>query len=174
MDFEKAYQKFLDGTATPEEIEFVRAEINRANEVSEVLSSGKKEVVTSPAEEGAIKKAIKKYWRKDTLKILVIVACSIFAVMIAVGLAIGIPVLSSAKDNTNYSKAQAKAIAVERIVQQYPDRANEIEVYKVEKELEVEGRIKNARYIFVVEVYNGDKVVEVEIDGKTGRILDMD
>ena len=53
-------------------------------------------------------------------------------------------------------------------------RANEIEVYKVEKELEVEGRIKNARYIFVVEVYNGDKVVEVEIDGKTGRILDMD
>ena len=29
MDFENAYQKFLDGTATPEEVEFVRSEIRK-------------------------------------------------------------------------------------------------------------------------------------------------
>ena len=52
------------------------------------------------------------------------------------------------------------------------------EVYslvRVEKELEVEGRIKNARYIYVIDIYNGvNNVFEIEIDGKTGKILEVD
>ena len=36
-------------------------------------------------------------------------------------------------------------------------------------------KFKKARYIYVVEVYNGiNEVFEIEIDGKTGKILEID
>lgn len=48
MDFENAYQKFLDGTATPEEVEFVRSEIRKAKELSEIIDMGKTDVIKKP------------------------------------------------------------------------------------------------------------------------------
>lgn len=175
MDFEKAYQKFLNGTASPEETEFVRNEMKKANDINGILSSVKNEGATNTAERETVKKAMKIYWKKDTLKILLIVCCSVLAVAIGVACAIGIPILSNAKDNMNYTKEQAEAIAIEYLTDKYPDRADEIEVYRVEKELEVEGRIKNARYIYVLDVYNGENnVLEIEIDSKTGKIIEID
>ena len=56
----------------------------------------------------------------------------------------------------------------------YPAAASEIEILRVERELEVEGRLKNARYIYVVEVYTGQRVLEIEVDSKTGKVLDID
>ena len=41
MDFEKAYEKFLNGTATPEETEFVRSEMKKASEINDILTSDK-------------------------------------------------------------------------------------------------------------------------------------
>ena len=36
MDFEKAYKKFLDGTATDEEVQFVRTEIAKARKLTKL------------------------------------------------------------------------------------------------------------------------------------------
>ncbi len=175
MDFEKTYQKFLNGTATPEEIEFVRSEMKKANDVNGILANVKNEGATNTAERETVKKAIKTYWKKDTLKILLIVCCSVVFLTICVACAIGIPILSNAKDNTNYTEEQAKAIAVTYLAERHPDRAEKIEVRHVEKELEVDGRIKNARYIYIVEIYNGvNEELEIEIDGKTGKIIEVD
>ncbi len=175
MDFEKTYQKFLNGTASPEEIEFVRSEMRKANEINDILTNVKKEGATNTAEKETVKKAIKSYRIKDTLKILLIVCCSVLVLAIGVGAAIGIPILSNAKDNTHYTVAEAKTIAIEYLTENYPAGAGKIEVYRVEKELEVEGRIKNARYIYVLDVYNGvNEVLEIEIDSKTGNIIEID
>ena len=175
MEFEKAYQKFLQGTATPEEIEFVRSEMKKANEVSEVLAGARREEVTAVAEQATVRAAIKKYWKKDTIKILIIVCCAVFAVAVAVACAIGIPVLTNAQENIHYTEQQAKDIAIAYLSERHPESKGEIEVYRVERELEVDGRIKNARYIYVVDIYNGtSEVVEIEIDSKTGKILDVD
>ena len=175
MDFEKAYEKFLNGTATPEEIEFVRAEMKKANDINGILANVKSEGATNGAEREDVKRAIKSFWKKDVLKTLLIVGCSILVLAIGVSLAVGIPILNSAKDNLNYTAREAREIAVQYIADRYPDGAEKIKVHKTEKELEVEGRIKNARYIYVVEVYNGvDEIVEIEIDGKTGNIIDVD
>ena len=65
MDFEKAYQKFLEGTATPEEMEFVRSEMKKANEINNVLATVNNEGVTDIAEKETVKKAMRKYWKKD-------------------------------------------------------------------------------------------------------------
>ena len=175
MDFEKAYEKFLNGTASPEEVEFVRSEMKRANDVNNILSNVKNEGATNVAEQETVRRAMKSYWKKDTIKILIIVGAALLALAIAVSLAIGIPVLNNAKDNLNYSEEEAKEIAINHLqfisstIIQQP-----IEVIRVERELEVEGRIKNARYIYVIELYSGAKALEIEVDGKTGKVLDVD
>ena len=175
MDFEKAYQKFLNGTATPEEMEFVRSEMKKANEINDILVNVKNEGATNVAEKETVKNAMKTYWKKDTLKILLIVCCSVLVLAIGVACAIGIPILSSAKNNMNYTAKQAESIATEYLAEKYPGSAEKIEVYRVERELEVEGRIKNARYIYVLDVYNGsNNVFEIEIDSKTGNIIEID
>ena len=96
-------------------------------------------------------------------------------VAIGIGCAIGIPILSNAKDNTRFTVQDAKDIATDYLAEKYPDGASAIKVYSVEKELEVEGRIKNARYVYVVEIYNGvNRTFEIEIDSKTGNIIEVD
>ncbi len=175
MDFEKAYQNFLNGTSTPEETEFVRGEMKKASQINEILDNVKKEDVTVEAEKETVKKAVKSYRIKDTVKILVIVFSVILAVSIIAACAIGIPILTTASDNTNYSSSEAKQIAIDYVAELYPEHADNIEIYEFEKDLDVEGRIKNARYIYTVEVYNGiNNVIEIEIDGKTGAILEVD
>ena len=174
MDFEKAYEKFLNGTASPEEVEFVRSEMKRANDVNNILSNVKNEGATSVAEKETVRRAMKSYLKRDTIKILVIVSAALLALAIAVSLAIGIPVLNNAKDNLNYSEEEAKAIAIQYLSERNLASAGEIEIFRVERELELEGRIKNARYIYVIELYNGARALEIEVDGKTGKILDVD
>ena len=118
---------------------------------------------------------MKSYRKKDTLKILLIVGCAMVTLAIAIACAIGIPVLSKAKGNTNYTREQAKEIAVKYVAQRFPEGRENIEVKEIERELEIDGRVKNARYVYVVEVYNGiNEVYEIEIDGKTGKILEID
>ena len=174
MDFEKAYQKFLNGTASAEETEFVRSEMKKANEINELLNQTKHEALTNPAEEATVKKAIKLFWRKDILKTLLIVSISVAILAVGIALAIGIPILTTARNNINYTAGEAEAIAIEYLAEQSPETEG-IEVYKCHKELEVEGRIKNARYIYVLDVYNGvNEILEIEIDSKTGKIIEVD
>ena len=45
MDFEKAYKKFLDGTATDEEVQFVRTEIAKARKLTEIIDNEAPSVV---------------------------------------------------------------------------------------------------------------------------------
>ena len=175
MDFEKSYQKFINGTASPEEVEFVRSEMKKANEINDLLTSVKREGATDAAEKETVKKAIRRYWKKDTLKILLIVSATIIVLAIGIACAIGIPILSNAKDNMNYTAQQAQDIAIDYLTDKYPEGSEKIKVYKVEKEIEVEGRIKNARYIYVIDIYNGvNNVFEIEIDSKTGQIIEVD
>ena len=175
MDFEKTYQKFLDGTATAEEVEFVRSEMKKASAVSDILSRAKSEGVTKSADMETVKKAVKTFRKKDFLKVFSIVCCVMLLIAIGVGCAIGIPIFQNAKENTNYTAEQAEQIAIEYVSERYRTSADNVEVYRVEKELDVEGRIRNARYIYILDVYNGtNNVLEIEIDSKTGNIIEVD
>ena len=175
MDFEKAYKNFLNGTATPEETEFVRSEMQKANAVNDILSNVKREGAAETAERETVKRAMKTYLKKDTLKILLIVCCSVVVLAIASACAIGIPILVNAKDNVNYSKAEAEAIAIEYVADLPGSNADKIKVREYEKELEVEGRLKKSHYVHVFEIYDGaSRVWEVEIDSRTGHIIDID
>lgn len=171
MDFEKAYQNFINGNASPEEVEFVRSEMKKANEINDLLASVKDEGATRAAEKEQVKKAIKSYKKRDTVKILVIVSSIILVLALGIGAAIGIPILSNAKDNVNFSKDEAKAIAIAALEDRYSDKAWSYEVIRSERELEVEGRIKKAHYVYVFDVYNGaNTVFEVEVNSMNGFV----
>lgn len=175
MDFEKAYQKFLEGTATEQEIEFVRSEMKKASAVNDILDNVKKEGATKEASRDKVHKAIKKYNVKTTVRIAVVVASALLILSIFAALAVAIPVFSNARDNVNYSKDQAREIAIQYVAEKYPENADKVSVRRIEKDVEVYGRLKNARYIYVLDVYNGDnRVIEIEVDSKSGEIVDVD
>lgn len=85
MEFEKAYQKFLDGTATPEEVEFVRTEIKKAKELSEIIDMQKKDVIKS-ADDSKVKKEAKRF----SLKMALTTVCIVLVTLaVAAGIVLG-------------------------------------------------------------------------------------
>jgi len=175
VNFENAYEKFLAGTATPEEVEFVRSEMKKASAVNDILEKVKKEGATHEADEGKVKAAIKKYNFKTTIKIIAIVCAALLVLTIGVACAIGIPVINNAKANLNYTEEQAEQIAMEYVREKFPDRADGLSALHVGKDLEVMGRVKNARYIYTVYLGSDSfRDVEIEVDAKSGTVVDLD
>ena len=70
MDFEKAYEKYKDGVANEEEIVFVEQELEKARKMTEIIDAYEyKKAISDDVDEAKIKKAQKKYAKKNTLKI---------------------------------------------------------------------------------------------------------
>ena len=73
MDFEKAYEKYKDGVANEEEIVFVEQELEKARKMTEIIDAYEyKKAISDDVDEAKIKKAQKKYAKKNTRKILTI------------------------------------------------------------------------------------------------------
>ena len=173
MDFEKAYQKFLEGTATQEEIDFVRAEMNKAKAVNDILDNVKPDEKIIKAEQEDVQKAVKKVKIKDTIKLFIIVFASLVVVAGIVLAAIFIPAYNNAQENLNVSEKQAKQMAIEYVINNDNNaNADKIRIRDFEREFEYNGRAKKSHYVYVMEVYDGtDNVYVIEINAKTGDIL---
>ena len=173
MDFERAYQKFLEGTATQEEIDFVREEMNKAKAVNDILDNVRTDDKIVKAEQEEVQKAVKKFKIKDTIKVFVIALASLFIVAGIVLASIFIPAYGNANDNLNISAKQAKEQAIEWVINNDNNaNAEKVRVVEFEREFEYNGRAKKAHYIYVVEVYDGtDNVYEIEINAKTGELI---
>lgn len=174
MDFEKAYQKFLDGTATEEEVEFVRAEMNKAKALNDIIDSAKQEGVIDKAEKEEVKKAVKSFNLKNTIKTFIITLSSLVVLAGITLAAIFIPAVNYAKDNLRYTQKDAKEIAVQWVKEHNPQGVddNKVKIVEFEREFEMEGRLKNAHYVYVMEVYDGEsKVYDIEVDSRTGNII---
>ncbi len=177
MDFEKVYQKFLDGTATQEEIDFVRAEMNKAKAINDVIDNVKTDEKIVKAEQEDVQKAVKKYKIKDTIKIFAIAIASLAVVAGIVLASIFIPAYSNAKDNININEKQAKEIAIQYVIDNDNNAvADKVKIVEFEREFEYGGRARKAHFVYLIEVYDGvDNVYEIEINAKTGeKIVERD
>ena len=68
MDFEKAYEKYKDGVANEEEIVFVEQELEKARKMTEIIDAYEyKKAISDDVDEAKIKKAQKKYAKKNIL-----------------------------------------------------------------------------------------------------------
>lgn len=73
MDFESAYKKYKDGTATDEEISFVEQELEKAKKMTEIIDSYESSrPIESECDVQTIKKAQKRFAKKNAIRALCI------------------------------------------------------------------------------------------------------
>ncbi len=173
MDFEKAYQKFLDGTASDEEVEFVRSEIKKARKLTEIIDRESPSVVAEASDE-AYKKAAKKHRTKTIITIVFVSLLAIAILAAAAVLIIHGVTTDKADTNTRMSRDEARELAISYIEENYADVPGEIFVEDVECDLESGLDIGKAYYEYSVELKKGNMEFEVEINGHTGEIIYVD
>lgn len=171
MDFEKAYQRFLDGTATDEEVEFVRSEIKKAKELSEIIDIQKKDVIKS-ADDVKVKKAAKKFSIKMALATVCIVVATLVVVSgVVLGSIFGVAI-SSAKKNTIVERGQVRQIAEEYIATEQLAVDESTIGFELERDLEITSALKNSYYTYEVKINTSrGKEIELIIDGRNGKVI---
>lgn len=173
MDFEKAYQKFLDGTASDEEVEFVRSEIKKARKLTEIIDKERPEVISEASDE-AYKKAAKKH-RTKTIITTVIISLLAIALIACIALLVLRGVTNeNAESNTRITEAEAKEIAISYVEEHYADVVGDIFVEDVECDVESGLDIDKAYYEYEVELKKGNMEFDIEINGHTGEIIYVD
>lgn len=169
MDFENAYQKFLDGTATHEEIDFVREEINKSKKVVEVLDGGKP--VVKEAEIATVKKATKQFNLRLTIRILLIVFASL-AVSCAIVLGSVFGVATSSAKKNSVTKDEAIEIAKAYVEKEYGTVSGNIWVGDVDRDMIMSAGLTHSYYEYELEIHKGPTVkLDIEINGKNGEII---
>lgn len=173
MDFEKAYQKFLDGTASDEEVEFVRSEIKKARKLTEIIDRESPSVVAEASDE-AYKKAAKKHRTKTIVTIVLVSILAIAILAAAAVLIIHSLTADNAGNNTRMTRDEARELAISYIEEHYADVPGEIFVEDVDCDLESGLDIGKAYYEYSVDIKKGSMEFEVEINGHTGEIIYVD
>lgn len=150
MDFKSAYKKFLEGTATPEETEFVRNELAKARAVNDIDTAIKDNVVFSEKNSEEVKNVVKKTKKKSVLKTICISVASLVVITGAVlGTVFGIAV-TSANKTMKYTLDKACEIAVTEVKQRFS--LSEAKVTKREKDFRMVVNLTKSYYIYDIEV----------------------
>ena len=171
MDFKSAYKKFLEGTATPEETEFVRNELAKARAVNDIDTAIKDNVVFSEKNSEEVKNVVKKTKKKSVLKTICISVASLVVITGAVlGTVFGIAV-TSANKTMKYTLDKACEIAVREVKQRF--ELSEAKVTKREKDFRMVVDLTKSYYIYDIEVNDLKGTdYDVEISSK-GHILSI-
>ena len=179
MNFEEAYQKLRDGTATDEEAAFVARELENVRRISSILDNP---TLSSPgigeAEAETVQRARKAFNQKALVRTVVIVLCSLLAIAAIVCAILFIPSNISASGKLRITKAQAIDAAYACLVEQVgEERAGTFYVDYAHRHLRYTGSIFEAIYVYKVEFedpYGSE--YEIEVNGNSGFtvIRDMD
>ena len=122
MNFEEAYQKLQEGTATDAEVAFVAREIENLRKIRVILDNP---ALSDPeidrVEIEKVQKARKRFNRRTLLRTILIVFCSLLIVAAIVCAILFIPSSISAASKQKYSKDQAIDAAYGCLVEQVGD-----------------------------------------------------
>lgn len=175
MDFENAYKKYKDGVATDEETAFVEQELEKARKMTEFIDAYEsKKAISDDCDEDKIRRAQKKYAKKNTLKILLISIAVLFVSAAIIISAVFGTAFGSANKNRNYSQTQAEQIALDYVAREYGGSAK-IAVEKSEKSIEYSSDIRYSVYVYDVKVRIGFLTeVEITINSKTGEVVKVE
>ena len=197
MEFEKAYKNFLDGTATPEETEFVRSEMKKARELSFIINGGsafsggeqqpdavgdvketpkaenRKPVIIENADDGKIRKATKTFNTRMFVRTVCTVLITVVAISgIALGSIFGIAAGSASK-NTKITREDAETIAIDYVKKEFS--VENVRVKDTDRDLEMSLSLTKSYYQYEIEL-NDLKGTDYEltIDGRNGNVLIVD
>lgn len=176
MNFKEAYNHFLDGTASSEEIEFVRAEMKRAREIDSILEKVPDGEIFNEVEKETIKKARKQFNLKNTIRIIIVVLCVLAFLAAAIcGYIFGTAV-PAAKRNSKITREQALVIAEDFLTDFLGKDASRFIVHDIDRHLNTSHGLKNSVYCYEIELRDGITEYEITVNADSGyaTITDID
>ena len=171
MNFEEAYQRLRDGTASDEEAAFVARELENLRRISAILDHPDlADPGIRPAETETVRQARKAFNHKTLLRTVVIVLCSLLATAAVVCGILFIPSNISASGKLRITKAQAIDAAYECLVEQVgEERASSFYVDYAHRHLRYAGSIFDAIYVYRIEFEDAfGRDYEIEVNGHPG------
>jgi hypothetical protein len=177
MNFEEAYQKLREGTATDEEAAFVARELENVRKISAILDNP---AMFSPeigqAEKETVQRARKAFNKKTLVRTIIIVLCSLLAIAAIVCAILFIPSNISASGKLKMTKEQAVEAAYSCLVEQVgAERANTFFVDYAHRHLRYTGSIFDAIYVYKIEFEDAfGSEYEIEVNGNSGYTVIRD
>jgi hypothetical protein len=173
MDFEKAYENYKAGMASPEEKNFVENEIDKAKKLYSLIDDlDRRESVIAPANIEDVKRAQKAHAKRSILRIVLIATIVLVLLSGIICAAVFGTAIDAAKKNLNISEEHAKTLALEFVDDNYfVSGDGAVIVTDIDRDLIISGKLKHTTYNYYVEVQNGaHMLVELIVDGKTGLV----
>lgn len=171
MDFESTYKKYVEGNATDEEKAFVEQELEKAQKMTEIIDSYK---AARPIEDSCdmdtVKRAQKKFAKKNALRALIISFCAIVLVAAIILASVFGVAFGSANKNCNVSQEDAKQIALRFVADTYGSGGVPI-VTECKREIEYSSDLKHSVYVYEIDIQFGLVYeIELRVNAKTGIV----
>ncbi len=174
MDFEKIYEKYLNNEANEEEVKYIEQEINKAKKLNEIIDKMESTDIFNEADIKDVKKAKKAYNKKRIIQTIIISLSIILALFLA---SFG----TVYKIGSNYANRtmsitydDAKSISINYILNYDDDiKSNDIRIVDIKRKLELSSKISKSYYKYTVDIVCKYNVYEIEINGTTGLVLEI-
>ena len=177
MNFEQAYQKLRDGTATDEEAAFVARELENVRRISSILDDpALSDPGISKAEIETVQKARKAFNQKSLIRTVTVVLCSLLVIAAIVCAILFIPSNISASGKVKLSKEQAVEAAYACLAEEVgEEQAKDFYVDYAHRHLRYVGNIFDAVYVYKVEFEDAHgREYEIEVNGSSGYTVIRD
>ncbi len=177
MNFEEAYQKLRDGTATDEEAAFVARELENVRKIGAILDNP---ALSDPgirkAETETVRKARSAFQHKTLIRTIVIVLVSLLVLAALVCALLFLPSNLSAAQKVKLSKAQAVEAAYACLVEQVgEEQAASFYVDYAHRHLRYDGSIFDGVYVYKVEFEDAfGREYEIEVNSVSGYVVVRD
>ncbi len=174
MDFEQAYERYRNGTASEEEKAFIESEIKKARALNDIIDAAEKKDVIGKADEKDVREARKKYGLRTAIRTGIIALAVLIVLAIAsLSAVFGIGIYSANK-NMNVSEEQARTIAIEFVTDNFAFANGSATVLKVKKDLDLRAHLGDSVYYYEIDLMSGIYQIELEINSRTGLVEDYD
>ena len=179
MNFEEAYKKLREGTATDAEAAFVARELENVRKISSILDDP---TLFDPGINRArletVQKARKAFDRKTLIRTVAIVLCSLMIVAAIVCSILFVPSNISASGKVKLTKEQAVDSAYACLVEWIgEEQAKAFRADYAHRHLRYGSSIFDAVYIYKIEFEDPyDREFEIEVNSNSGYtvIIDVD
>ena len=177
MNFEDAYKKLRDGTATDEEAAFVARELENVRRISSILDNPElSDPGIGQAEMDTVQKARKVFNQKTLIRTVVVVLCSLLVIAAIVCALLFIPSNISASGTVKLTKEQAVEAAHACLVEELgEEEAGRFYVDYAHRHLRYVGSIFDAIYVYKIEYEDiRGREYEIEVNSNSGYTVIRD
>ncbi|MBQ7364488.1 MAG: hypothetical protein IJW46_02695 [Clostridia bacterium] len=177
MNFEELYEKYINKTATEEEVKYVEEEIAKAKKLSLILEEADTKRAIAPAEKETVRRSVAAFLKKTKLRIAAIVLA---AVVLLGALSVGgffAAAAIKASANSVYDRDEAVALCQKWMTEAYENiHAGELRVSEVERDLALLHGFSRAYYEYDIEIEYKGTEYEFWVDAASGevRLVDRD